>query len=96
MISLLLTEDETHISVRVFEQYLLQYLKTDDELIVLLYCEKDDFVEARQVYEDFKREDGQDIPNCISMFDLKYKQMERNHVKLTSEVLSFRLLKRQN
>ena len=83
----LLVDDETHIRERVFDQILLQDLKTDDGLIILLNaldkpCEKDEFVGGLEKYENcenFEREDGQSILYSISVFDLKYKRIERKN-----------------
>ena len=62
----------------IFERELLQDLKTDDGLIILLkfldkHCGKDDLVDSLEKYEDFESSegvDGQSIQNFISMFDL--------------------------
>ena len=97
-------DDETHIRGRVFDQIPLQDLKTDDGLIILLnfldkHCGKDELVDSLEKYEDFEsfeREDGQSILNFISVFDLKYKRIERKNMKLAPEVLAFRLLKKAN
>ena len=97
-------DDETHIRERVFEQIPLKDLKTDDGLIILLnfldkHCGKDELVDSLERYEDFEsfeREDGQSIHNFISLFDLKYKRIERKNMKLAPEVLAFRLLKKAN
>ena len=97
-------DDETHIRERVFDQIPLQDLKTDDGLIILLnfldkHCGKDELVDSLEKYEDFEsfeREDGQSILNFISVFDLKYKRIERKNMKLAPEVLAFKLLKKAN
>ena len=95
---------ETHIRERVFDQIPLKDLKTDDGLIILLnvldkHCGKDELVDSLEKFEDFEsfeREDGQSILNFISMFDFKYKSIERKNMKLAPEVLAFRLLKKAN
>ena len=95
---------ETHIRERVLDQIPLKDLKTDDGLTILLnfldkHCGKDELVDSLEKYEDFEsfeREDGQSILNFISMFDFKYKRIERKNMKLAPEVLAFRLLKKAN
>ena len=86
MVALSLPEDdETDLQERVFDQILLLDLKTDDGLTILLnfldkYFGKDEFVDSLEKYEEienFEREDGQNILNFISVFDLKYKRIER-------------------
>ena len=97
-------DDKTHIRERVFDQIPLKDLKTDDGLIILLifldkHCGKDELVDSLEKYEDFEsfeREDGQSILTFFSMFDLKYKRIERKNMKLAPEVLAFRLLKKAN
>ena len=97
-------DDNTYIRERVFDQIPLQDLKTDDGLIILLnfldkHCGKDELVDTLEKYEDFEsfeREDRQSILNFISLFDLKYKRIERKNMKLAPEVLAFRLLKKAN
>ena len=105
VIALSLPEDDiTHIRERVFDQIPLKDLKTDDGLIILLnfldkHCGKDELVDSLEKYEDFEsfeREDGQSILTFISMFDLKYKRIERKNMILPPEVLAFRLLKKAN
>ena len=97
-------DDNTYIRERVFDQIPLQDLKTDNGLIILLnfldkHCGKDELVDSLEKYEDFEsfeREDRQSILNFISLFDLKYKRIERKNMKLAPEVLAFRLLKKAN
>ena len=97
-------DDNTYIPERVFDQIPLQDLKTDNGLIILLnfldkHCGKDELVdslEKNEDFESFEREDRQSILNFISLFDLKYKRIERKNMKLAPEVLAFRLLKKAN
>ena len=97
-------DDETHIRERVFDQIPLQDLKTDDGLNILLnfldkHCGKDELTNGLEKYEDFEsfeREVRQSILNFISVFDIKYKRIERKNMKFAPEVLAFRLLKKAN
>ena len=60
---------------------------------------KDDIVDSLEKYDDFeqfKRKDGQSIKDYISMFDYKYKKIEKKNMKFTSEVLAFQLLGKAN
>ena len=71
-------------------------MKTDDGLIILLifldkHCGKDERVDSLEMYEDFEsfeRKDRKSILNFISLFDLKYKRIERKNMKLAPEVLA--------
>lgn len=47
-------------------------------------------------FESFERKDGQNIQDFMSMYDFKYRRIERKKMQLTSEVLAFRVMKKAN
>ena len=97
-------DDKRHIKESIFNQISIEILKTDGGLTVLLnfldsLLGKDDLMESLEKYDDFEkfeRKGGQSIKDYISMLDYKYKKIEKKNMKLTSEVLAFRLLRRAN
>ena len=95
-------ENQSYVQEKAFDQISLHDLKADDGLAVLLnlldeHFGKDDKVESLEKYEafeNFETEAGQSRKDFICMFDFKYTKMEKNHMKLSPEVLAFRLLKK--
>lgn len=53
-----------------------------------------DSLEKFEDFEDFKRSDGQSVNEYISIFDAKYRKIEKKNMKLPPEILAFKLLKR--
>ena len=47
-------------------------------------------------FENFQRADKQCIKECIASFDSKYRQLEKLKIKLSNEILAFKLLRGAN
>ena len=96
--------DESKIREKVFDQIKLDDLKKDDGLDTLVqfldkHLAKDDLVDSLEKFEDFedfKRSEGQSINEYISVFDTKYRKIEKKNMRLPSEILAFKLLRRAN
>lgn len=97
-------EDESRIKDKVFNQISIDDLKGEDGLDILLafldkHLGKDDLADSLEKFEDFddyRRKEGQTINEFISMFDAKYRKMEKKSMALPSEILAFKLLKKAN
>ena len=55
-----------------------------------------DSLEKFEEFEDFQRVNGQNITEYIAAFDSRYRKMEKFKIKLPSEILAFKLLRRAN
>ena len=60
------------------------------------YLGKDELVDTIDKFEDFERADKQNIRDYIASFDLKYRKLEKLNIKLSSEILAFKLLRKAN
>ena len=61
------------------------------------YLGKDELVDTIDKFEDFEnfeRADKQNIRDYIASFDLKYRKLEKLNIKLSSEILAFKLLRK--
>jgi len=104
-IALTLPEDhKTGIREKVFDQIKLDDLKKDDGLDTLItfmdkHLGKDDLTDSLEKFEDFEeyhRTGGQNIREYVETFDSKYRKIEKKNMKLPSEILAFKLLRRAN
>lgn len=94
--------DESQIREKVFDQLNLEDLKKKTGLKILIefldkHLAKDDLADSLEKFEDFedfKRSDGQSINEYISIFDAKYRKIEKKNMKLPPEILAFKLLRR--
>lgn len=94
--------DESQIREKVFDQLNLEDLKKETGLKTLIefldkHLAKDDLADSLEKFEDFedfKRSDGQSVNEYISIFDAKYRKIEKKNMKLPPEILAFKLLKR--
>ena len=105
VIALTLPNDDKHkIQEEVFSQIGREKLSQEnglDTLINFLYSKlmKDDLsdsLEKFEEFEDFQRVNGQNITEYIAAFDSRYRKMEKFKIKLPSEILAFKLLRRAN
>ena len=58
---------------------------------------KDELVDTIDKFEDFEnfeRADKQNIRDYIASFDLKYRKLEKLNIKLSFEILAFKLLRK--
>ena len=105
LIALSLPEDDQYqIREKVFSGLSLDELTKEsslDNLIKFLdgYLGKDELVDTIDKFEDFEnfeRADKQNIRDYIASFDLKYRKLEKLNIKLSSEILAFKLLRKAN
>jgi len=97
-------DDESAIREKVFNQLSLDELKADDGLNKLItfldkHLAKDDLsdsLEKFEDFEDFQRVEGQSVQEYISIFDSKYRKIEKKNMKLPPEILAFKLLRKAN
>ena len=47
-------------------------------------------------FDNFERKEGQSIYEFVSMFDFKYRKIEKKQIKIPPEILAFKLLKKEN
>ena len=73
--------------LEILIQFLDKHLKKD---------ELADSLEKFEEFEDFHRKEGQSIAEYIASFDTKYRKIEKLNMKLPSEILAFKLLRRAN
>ena len=89
---------------KVFDQLSLTDLKDKDGLTKLLefldkHLAKDELTDSLEKFEDFDdftRTEGQDIEKFITVFDAKYRKIEKKGMKLPSEIIAFKLLRKAN
>lgn len=94
--------DESRIREKVFDQVKLEDLKSETGLTILIefldkHLAKDDLADSLEKFEDFedfRRSDGQSVNEYISIFDAKYRKIEKKNMKLPPEILAFKLLRR--
>ena len=105
VIALSLPEDDSNqIREKVFNQISLDDLKKEDGLDILIkfmdaHLKKDeltDSVEKFEEFEDFQRAENHSVNEYILSFDAKYRKLEKLNIKLPTEILAFKLLKRAN
>ena len=102
-IALSLPEDH-EIREKVFDQLSLEDLKKEDglqTLITFLDCHlaKDDLTDSLEKFEefdDYQRLDSQSISDFVANFDAKYRKIAKKNMKLPSEILAFKLLRKAN
>ena len=105
VIALTLPNDDKHkIQEEVFSQIGREKLSQENGLDTLINfldskLMKDDLsdsLEKFEEFEDFQRINGQNITEYIAAFDSRYRKMEKFKIKLPSEILAFKLLRRAN
>ena len=97
-------DDESKIREKVFDQISLDDLKEDTGLNTLItfmdkHLAKDDLADSLakfEDFEDFRRSQSQSVEEYISVFDAKYRKIEKKNMKLPPEILAFKLLRRAN
>ena len=95
-------DDESKIREKVFDQISLDDLKEDTGLTTLItfmdkHLAKDDLADSLakfEDFEDFQRGPNQSIQDYVETFDAKYRKIEKKNMKLPSEILAFKLLRR--
>ena len=95
-------DDKNQIKEKVFTQISLDDLKKEDGLDKLIkfldtHLKKDeltDSIEKFEEFEDFQRIEGQSVSEYIALFEFKYRKIEKYNMKLPSEILAFKLIRR--
>ena len=105
VIALSLLENEAfHIKEKVFSQVSLDDLKKEEGLDILIqfldkHLKKNDLtnsIEKFEEFDDYQRAEGQSITEFIDSFDSKYRRIEKLNMKMPSEILAFKLLRKAN
>ena len=63
------------------------------------HLKKDDLTDRIEKYEEFdncQRAEGQNITKFIDSFDSKYRRIEKLNMKMPSEILTFKLIRKAN
>ena len=53
-----------------------------------------DSIDEFEEFEDFQRMEAQSVSEYIALFDFKYRMIEKFNMKLPSEILAFKLIRR--
>ena len=102
-VALLLPEKhECGIAEKVFGELELKELKKENGISTLLefldiHLKKDEMtgtLEKFEEFENFERKEGQSIYEYASMFDFKYRKIEKKQMHLPPEILAFKLLRK--
>ena len=97
-------DDERKIKEKVFGELELDVLNSENGMGVLFefldkYLLEDELMNSWNKFEDFEkfeRKPGQKIREYVADFDLKFRKLEKLHIKLPPEILAFKLLKNAN
>ena len=97
-------DDKRKIKERVFGELELDVLNSENGMSVLFefldrYLLEDELMNSWNKFEDFEkfeRKHGQNIREYVADFDLKFRKLEKIHIKLPSEILAFKLLRNAN
>ena len=104
-VALLLPENhEGGIAEKVFGELELKELKKENGISTLLvfldiHLKKDEMTDTLEKFEEFdnfERKEGQSIYEYVSMFDFKYRKIEKKQMNLPPEILAFKLLRKAN
>ena len=95
---------ECGIAEKVFGELELKELKKENGISTVLelldiHLKKDemtDILEKFEEFENFERKEGQSIHEYVSMFDFKYRTIEKKQMNLPPEILAFKLLRKAN
>ena len=97
-------DDKWKIKEKVFGQLELDVLNSENGMCVLFefldeYLLEDELMDSWNKFEDFEkfeRKHGQNIREYVADFDLKFRKLEKIHIKLPCEILAFKLLRNAN
>ena len=97
-------DDKRRIKEKVFGELELDVLNSENGMSVLFefldkYLLEDELMNKWNKFEDFEkfeRKHGQNIREYVANFDLKFRKLEKMHIKLPSEILAFKLLRNAN
>ena len=87
-------DDKRRIKEKVFGELELDVLNSENGMSVLFefldkYLLEDELMNKWNKFEDFEifeRKHGQNIREYVAGFDLKFRKLEKMHIKLTSEI----------
>ena len=97
-------DDKRKIKEKVFGELELDELNSENGMGVLFefldkYLLEDELMNRWNKFEDFEkfeRKPGQNIREYVADFDLKFRKLEKLHIKLPPEILAFKLLRNAN
>ena len=97
-------DDKWKIKEKVFDELELDVLNSENGMSVLFefmdrYLLEDELMNSWNKFEDFEkfeRKHVQNIREFVADFDLKFRKLEKIHVKLPSEILAFKLPRNAN
>ena len=97
-------DDKRKIKEKVFGELELDVLNSENGMGVLFefldkYLLEDELMNRWNKFEDFEkfeRKPGQNIREYVADFDLKFRKLEKLHIKLPPEILAFKLLRNAN
>ena len=97
-------DDKRKVKEKVFGELELDVLYSENGMSVLFefldrYLLEDELMNSWNKFEDFEkieRKHGQIIREYVADFDLKFRKLEKIHIKLPSEILAFKLLRNAN
>ena len=97
-------DDKRKIKEKVIGELELDVLNSENGMSVLFefldrYLLEDELMNSWNKFEDFEkfeRKHGQNIREYVADFDLKFRKLEKVHIKLPSEILAFKLLRNAN
>ena len=97
--------DECRIKEKVFDEPKVEDLNIENGVSVLLafldknlllYNELMNSYNKFEDFEDFERKHGQNIREYVFNFDLKLSRLEKLNIKIPSEILALKLLRKAN
>ena len=97
-------DDKWKIKEKVFGELELDVLNSENGMSVLFefldeYLLEDELMNRWNTFEDFEkfeRKPGQNIREYVADFDLRFRKLEKLHIKLPPEILAFKLLRNAN
>ena len=97
-------DDKNNIKEKVFGELKLDDLNSENGMSLLLqfldkHLLEDELIDSLNKFEDFEnyeRKHGQNIREYVNNFDLKFNKLEKLNIKIPSEILAFKLLRKAN
>ena len=97
-------DDKNKIKEKVFGGLKLDDLNSENGMSLLFqfldkHLLEDELMDSLNKFEDFEnfeRKRGQNIREYVNNFDLKFNKLEKLNIKIPSEILAFKLLRKAN
>ena len=94
-------DDKWRIKEKVFGELELDVLNSENGMSVLFEFLDENLLEDELMnrwhtfedFEKFERKPGRNIREYVADFDLKFRKLEKLHIKLPPEILAFKLLR---